>query len=577
MKNKLLSIFFLVLFMIILVGCGDLKPSNPNEDQPDGPGTGEPGETPEDPENPDDPGVIELSYRFDGFEYKEEQNQDVYTKYVSNSEEFMIITDGISVESANTTMKVYEDIEKTIEVNYEEDVNLLEQDNIFYIVFENGNISETVKMNIYRLRIFTVHFETNTDRKLRDVEVEENSLVEKPDVELVKKGHKFNGWNYNFSKPVTSDLTIQAKWKVQSYTITYDPNEGEIAYGSTIVTFGDAYELDTPSREGFEFMGWEYEGKLIEDETWSIEGDITVVAKWEVVTKTFEIEYVIVGAVGPNLQRTYTNKEEVVLRTPYKCGYKFVGWYYEGDLSGERIYVIPKGTEGNLRLYSKWESFKLSGSEISFLGDSITTFYSSDSELNSSFTGKDEYYYPLYSSTVKKSSDTWWSKVLSATNTKLVVNNSLSGSSCYNNGSETSGKPAMNTSRINTLAGSDIIVIFIGTNDNVNGFSEEIFRKAYDTMIKRVKEVCPDSYVFCCTMGYSAYNKYYYTEERRLAFNDIIRDLVEDNDIAIIEFSEIQTKDNYSTLLGDALHPSAAGMTAYAEKAIETIKNYVGA
>jgi lysophospholipase L1-like esterase len=78
-------------------------------------------------------------------------------------------------------------------------------------------------------------------------------------------------------------------------------------------------------------------------------------------------------------------------------------------------------------------------------------------------------------------------------------------------------------------------------------------------------------------MGYSAYNKYYYTEEKRLAFNDIIRELVEDNDIAIIEFSEIQTKDNYSTLLGDALHPSAAGMTAYAEKAIETIKNYVGA
>ena len=96
-------------------------------------------------------------------------------------------------------------------------------------------------------------------------------------------------------------------------------------------------------------------------------------------------------------------------------------------------------------------------------------------------------------------------------------------------------------------------------------------------MIKRVKEVCPDSYIFCCTMGYSAYSKYYYTEERRLAFNDIIRDLVEDHDIAIIEFSEIQTKDNYSTLLGDALHPNATGMTVYAEKAIETIKNYVGA
>ena len=39
--------------------------------------------------------------------------------------------------------------------------------------------------------------------------------------------------------------------------------------------------------------------------------------------------------------------------------------------------------------------------------------------------------------------------------------------------------------------------------------------------------------------------------------------------------SLIQTKDNYSSLLGDMLHPNNQGMTAYATKAIEVIKNYV--
>ena len=71
-------------------------------------------------------------------------------------------------------------------------------------------------------------------------------ILTKPTVELEKTGYAFEGWDYNFKKPIEDNITITAKWKANSYTVTYDPNGGEIEFGNTIVTYGEPYELDTP-------------------------------------------------------------------------------------------------------------------------------------------------------------------------------------------------------------------------------------------------------------------------------------------------------------------------------------------
>ena len=42
----------------------------------------------------------------------------------------------------------------------------------------------------------------------------------------------------------------------------------------------------------------------------------------------------------------------------------------------------------------------------------------------------------------------------------------------------------------------------------------------------------------------------------------------------VIELAEVQTIDNYSNLLGDALHPNAVGMEKIAEKMTLVINNY---
>lgn len=506
-----------------------------------------------------------------------ELKENIYVGEFSNVDDEIDISEYVKCDNSKAIVKYYLDEQRTQEIT-EYIVPLIEGDNYFYCTIKCGNMDEEIILNFYRLKLFKVSFITNCITKISDQYVEENDFAKEPEVELENPGYVFNGWNKKFNKPITSDTVFEAKWLANSYIVTYDVQGGELEFDNTVVTYGEPYELDIPTKEGYIFLGWRYNGRFLDGEEWNIDENIVVTAVWDLETKTFEIEYVIVGAVGPNLQRTYTNKETVVLRTPYKNGYRFIGWYYEGDFSGERVYEIPAGTEGNLRLYSRWEKFKLEGAKISFLGDSISTFYSSDSEVNSFYSVENSYFYPIYSKTIKTVDLTWWYKVLSETKTKLVVNESYSGSTCYNNGNP-NNNAAMNMNRINNLKGSDIIVILIGVNDNVNGHTKENFAMAYDRMIKNVKKTCPDAYIFCGTLGYSAHSssKDYYTEEKRIEFNDVIVKTANANDAVIIDFAALQTKDTYSLMLEDSFHLNTNGMEIYAEEAIKIIKNYVGA
>ena len=50
------------------------------------------------------------------------------------------------------------------------------------------------------------------------------------------------------------------------------------------------------------------------------------------------------------------DREDVLLPTPTKEGFEFVGWYNNPEFTGEAITKIVTGTAGNLKLYAKFES-----------------------------------------------------------------------------------------------------------------------------------------------------------------------------------------------------------------------------
>ena len=92
-----------------------------------------------------------------------------------------------------------------------------------------------------------------------------------------REGYTFIGWDTEIPTTMPAEnMTITAKWKVNSYTITFDTAGGsEIApitqdYGTAIVAPAD------PTREGYTFIGWD-----MEIPTTMPAENITVTAQWK--------------------------------------------------------------------------------------------------------------------------------------------------------------------------------------------------------------------------------------------------------------------------------------------------------
>ena len=101
-------------------------------------------------------------------------------------------------------------------------------------------------------------------------------------------GYSFDGWYIDSSNITSSTIvstpsnhTLTAKWSLKSFTLTYD-NTGGSGCDSKTDLYGNKWgELCTPTRQYYEFKGWEdLLGNEITPNT-TVERNITAYAKWE--------------------------------------------------------------------------------------------------------------------------------------------------------------------------------------------------------------------------------------------------------------------------------------------------------
>lgn len=156
---------------------------------------------------------------------------------------------------------------------------------------------------------------------------------------------------YTFAMP-NYDYTLEAKWNY--FTVSYILNGGTNASSNPISYTIDSNKiaLSEPTRNGYDFLGWTYNGKIVTevDPAW-IE-NINLVANWKV--HTYSITYELNGGDNNSSNpSTYTiESDTITLKDPSRYGYNFSGWYKTSTFSNQ-VTSINKGSYGNLVLYAK--------------------------------------------------------------------------------------------------------------------------------------------------------------------------------------------------------------------------------
>ena len=394
-----------------------------------------------------------------------------------------------------------------------------------------------------------------------------------------KEGYEFIGWyqeNEKIEIIENKDYSLTAKWKVLKYTITYELNGGTCNNLVTEFTYFDDVSLPTPSKEDSTFLGW-YEGDEKVDAI--ARKNYTLEAKWELIPeKEYYVHAFFQGKIifsEKVIENTKLKDLSLLEKLNKKFSYEIVEIYTDKDFENS-VNLNKKVTEDMylyLELKVKPVKELVEGVKISILGDSISTFYSSSSEVNSYYSENDTYYYPKYCSVINTYTKTWWWKTIEALNGTIGINNSWSGTTVYNWGNE-NNSGAMNMNRIETLDENgtpDIIIVFMGTNDLASKFEKNVFKNAYDKMLSRIEKTYPDAYIFCFKLGYSIYTGY---EDNRADYNSVIEELANKHCAGIIDLSYVQTIETYQEMLADRLHPNEEGMNRISNRAVNTITSF---
>jgi uncharacterized repeat protein (TIGR02543 family) len=143
-------------------------------------------------------------------------------------------------------------------------------------------------------KTWTVTFESAGGSRVDSQKVEDGKTIDKLPPPPHKEGHDFMGWRigidadgeteFTEKTSINEDLTVQAKWEVKKYTVTFDTDGGEppindmeVEYNKPIVPFPSL------SKSDHQFLGWSKASNevAIFDENTPIKGDITLYAKWK--------------------------------------------------------------------------------------------------------------------------------------------------------------------------------------------------------------------------------------------------------------------------------------------------------
>ncbi|WP_372632303.1 InlB B-repeat-containing protein [Cohnella sp.] len=218
---------------------------------------------------------------------------------------------------------------------------------------------------------YAVSFESNGGSEVDDQIVVYGHPAAVP-VEPTKAGHTFRGWHsdeslqtpYAFETPIgAEDLTLYAKWTINSYLASFESNGGSLVTEQSVVFGQIVPEPAEPVKPGHTFAGWYSDESMQTPYAFGTPigaGDLTLYAKWDI--NSYTLAYDGNGSTGGSVPAAgvYDYNEQVTLPGNEggltKPGHTFADWNTAADGSGT-VYAagdsLTIGTEG-VTLYAQW-------------------------------------------------------------------------------------------------------------------------------------------------------------------------------------------------------------------------------
>lgn len=173
--------------------------------------------------------------------------------------------------------------------------------------------------------------------------------------EPTKEGYTFLYWEkdgsqFDFNEAITSSFTLVAKWEIQKYDVIFDTDGGTYIEDQK-VEYGKTIQVDNPTKEGYEFVGWSLNGEIYDVST-PIKNNLILLAIWTDVkyTVTFDV------AGGDELEPIkIKNGESLGKIIPTKEHNSFVCWLLNGE-----VYDPTTPITSNITLVASWkEDYKV--------------------------------------------------------------------------------------------------------------------------------------------------------------------------------------------------------------------------
>ena len=140
-----------------------------------------------------------------------------------------------------------------------------------------------------------------------------------------------------------------------SYTITYDANNGQVSSKTQTVKYEGYCVLLTPTRNGYDFDGWYYNGTKVTSGKWTINHDVTLTAKW--TPKNYTITYSLNGGRNNSSNpSSYSTGASITLLEPTKTGYTFIGWTTSNVTTPTKNISIKPTDYGDKTFTANWSA-----------------------------------------------------------------------------------------------------------------------------------------------------------------------------------------------------------------------------